>query len=283
MSRSKIARIMMASVVVMLTCTYCTMAGEKPIRIRELSGLEGQQVTVKGRTGVRVEDEETPSQKVYTVRDDYGDQVYVRTKQDYPVMGVTYLVTGTAGKDSKGNKLYIEEQSRTKAYPSVPMWLVPLIVLVVAGGAGSVIAYVRRRGTTATLAPAWGLAAVQAGPDQGKNFALRGDRVVVGRGQDPTSAVSFELDTNISRNHGVISRQGQTVYYEDSGSRNGSWIGTQQMTANQRVPITPGSLVRLGTSTVIRIDQTGPQAGQQTVVGGDGNRGEDSTHRAQQG
>lgn len=255
---------------------------EETFRVRDARDHLGETVVVKGRTGIRVEKYESAERRVYTLRDDYGDQILVRTGQDYPKMGVTLLVEGTLSEDAESRTLFLDEVSQESAYPaaSKPLsnWLLGAI-----GGALAVVVVIIiiivRHGSSAPaqLEEAWGYAAVTSGPDQGKNFALRGHRILVGRGQDPTTAISFELDTNISRNHGVISRVDQTMYYEDTNSRNGSWIGEQQVAGGSRVPLPPGTLLRLGPTTILRIE-TGAQRGGQTMnVGG---RGEDMTRRA---
>jgi len=252
-----------------------------PLRVNTLPEHLGQTVTVKGRTGIRVETRGTPTTHVYTLRDDYGDQVYVLTKQDYPVMGVTLLVTGETSRDAATNDIYLIEQSRKPAYASVPLWMIAGLTVVVVATALVVLLLVRRQTARASLAPAWGYAAVTSGPDQGKHFALRGNRILIGRGQDPSTAISFELDTSISRTHGVITRQGNQIYYEDSNSRNGSWLGANQVSAGQRVAIPPGALLRLGAVSVVRLEVAGAESGGQTMtVSAPGSRGEDMTQRA---
>ena len=255
---------------------------DEPLRISAARQQIGQTVTVKGRTGVRLEARETEKSKVYTLRDDYGDAINVSTTGDYPVMGVTLLVTGTIEADGKG--VLLLENNRQNAYSAIPWWLFPAIGLLVLAGIGAVFLIVRRRAAAGGgLEVAWGHASVVSGPDRGKSFALRGDRIVVGRGLDPLTAVSFEMDTNVSRSHGLIIRQEQQIFYEDTNSSNGSWTGETRLSANQRVPVTPGMLLRLGPTTVLRIEQAGGRTdvGMQTVViGSVPGRSEDETRRA---
>jgi len=264
-------------IAILSTAVY---ANDTPIRVRDARQMVEQTVTVSGRTGVRVESMSSGTSHVYTLRDDYGDAINIRSGKNYPVMGVTLVVKGKVKKE--GNDVIIDEISRRDAFSSVPKWMFLALAGLVLAGIAFVWYIIRRRMTTTSLPPAWGYAAVTNGPDQGKNFALRGDRIIVGRGQDPSTSVSFELDTNVSRTHGAIIHQGQQVYYEDTNSRNGSWVGTQQVAAGQRVPITPGTLIRLGTTTILRIEPIGGgQVGTQTVMVGAAGQSEDSTRRAQ--
>lgn len=104
MKIGKIVLFVVPILVMLLIYLPDATAKTEETRIRELGGLEGQEVTVKGRAGVRVESLETRDFKVFTLRDDYGDQAHIRTKQDYPIMGVTYIVTATMYNPRRGSQ-----------------------------------------------------------------------------------------------------------------------------------------------------------------------------------
>jgi hypothetical protein len=261
----------------------CDKDTVKTVRIRNLDSHKGGKVTVKGRTGIIVEAEETAGVHVFTLRDDYGDLIHVRTTHEYPIMGATYFITGTPRSDSASGVLYLEETSRKRAYPSVtnvtkvtkvmsggkvPRWLLPVVTGVVAIGVIAVALMIRRRTVSARLPDAWGYAEIVSGPDQGKSFALRGAETIVGRAQDPNTAIAVVLDQHVSRMHGRIVRQGGEVYYEDANSRGGSWVNEEKVEPGQQVPLPAGALVRLGPSTVVRVGQ--PDSAAVTRVEGDG-------------
>lgn len=232
----------------------------REVRISELRNLTGQEATVRGRTGIIVEAEEKQGWKVFTLRDDYGDQVYVRSKADHPIMGATWDITGRPEVDAATGTLYLTEVSRQRSYPPVgkmPGWLLPGVGGIVLLGVGVVGVMIRRRSLKGELAPAWGYAEIVSGPDQGKNFALRGDEIVVGREQDPAKAVSIVLDQHVSRRHGKILKTGDDLFYEDCMSKCGSWVNEMQAEPGQQVLLATGSLLRLGPQTIIRIGLAG--------------------------
>lgn len=71
-----------------------------------------QTVTVQGRTGYIVREESTATTTVYTLRDDYGDEIRIRTSQPQNLhMGITYRVKGTVVRE--GRRFYIIELERT--------------------------------------------------------------------------------------------------------------------------------------------------------------------------
>jgi len=162
----------------------------------------------------------------------------------------------------------------------VPPWVIAalagtLALILIVG-----VVVLRRKFRRITPGSTWGIAVIAAGADQGQQFSLRGERILIGRGQDPSTCITLERDTNISRNHGVLIRQGQTVYFEDTNSRNGSWVGEQRVTAGQRLPVVNGTLIRLGRTSVLRIQLGNADASMQTQAADQvGDRGEDPTHR----
>jgi len=77
--------------------------------------LEGkhtnQTVTVQGRTGYIVREESTSTTTVYTLRDDYGDEIRIRSSRPQNLhMGITYRVKGTVVKE--GKRFYLIELER---------------------------------------------------------------------------------------------------------------------------------------------------------------------------
>ncbi len=79
-----------------------------------LSGKHtNQTVTVQGRTGYIVREESTATTVVYTLRDDYGDEIRIRSSQQENLhMGITYRVKGTVVKE--GKRFYLVELERTQ-------------------------------------------------------------------------------------------------------------------------------------------------------------------------
>lgn len=279
-------RTVQAIALLLLATLTLAQTEQDALRIRDLRSRAGQSVVVKGRSGQIVEASERPGVRVYTLRDDYGDVVNVHTRDTYPVFGTTVVVTGTPVIESGTGGLYLDEQSREMAYPpgaslrKVLLIVVPLVLV------GIIVAWVlvsRRSGEG--LPAAWGYAEAVSGPHQGKSFALRGPEVVVGRGQDALLAVDLPLDDSVSRQHGRIVRDGEAVYFEDTGSSFGSWVNEQQVQSGQRVQLAPGALIRLGPSTIIRVGQAGAATAGATRFAGDenegaGNVGESPTRRA---
>ncbi len=238
-------------------CIASDCRSEKTLRIRDLR--DGQIATVKGRSGQILESEERPGVRAYTLRDDYGDMAVVLTKRHYPIMGVTLLVTGQVRIDTDSGNVYIFETKRVQVFDPNRwrIWwaIITVAILLIVG-----LVYFRLRGRTAELPPAWGVAQVMSGPDQGARFFLRGDNIIVGRGQDPALGIALN-DDQVSRTHGRVFREGNQVFYEDTNSTNGSFVNEQRANPNQPIRINPGVLIRLGPSTVIRLGEPMPETG----------------------
>src|ERR1051325_7526397 len=93
-------RIAFLFLVVFVSCCDCWGQSGNPARIRDVVQRLGQEVTIKGGTGQIMESLEQPGLKVFSLRDDYGDLALIRSRdQDYPIMGVTCLVTGTVHRE----------------------------------------------------------------------------------------------------------------------------------------------------------------------------------------
>ena len=65
--------------------------------------------------------------------------------------------------------------------------------------------------------------------------------------------IMLDYDSQVSRLHArlVYEPTGQTFYLEDAGSRNGTFLGGDKLTA--RTPVEPGALFRIG-RTWLRLD-----------------------------
>jgi pSer/pThr/pTyr-binding forkhead associated (FHA) protein len=77
-------------------------------------------------------------------------------------------------------------------------------------------------------------------------IALRlapGQSVVLGRGRGP-SDIGIGWDPRVSRRHARIQEKGGELWFEDLGSRNGSWMGEERIV--EATSIAPGSVVVIG-------------------------------------
>ena len=82
----------------------------KPIRVKDLGNYVNQYVVVEGISGQK-RDDPARNTKVFLLVDDWNDSIWVRTKQDYPVIGIHYRVQGIVSRD--GAALTLIEDSRT--------------------------------------------------------------------------------------------------------------------------------------------------------------------------
>jgi hypothetical protein len=251
----------------------------EPMRLRDAKERIGEEISVKGRTGVIVESSAAAGRRVYTLRDDYGEQAHVVCAGEYPIMGATYLIAGVPTLDPATHALYIQERSRTRLY-GVPRWLLPSVAGLVLAGIGAVAVMLWRRALAARLPEAWGYVIVESGPDKGKQFDLRSDEVKVGRQQDSARGIALPLDVSVSKDHGVILRRGQRVMYRDSHSRNGSFLGQKAITPGEDVELPQGALVRLGPTTVLRVVRAGGAAIDETKSAEEAQFGEAMTEPA---
>lgn len=99
--------------------------------------------------------------------------------------------------------------------------------------------------------------------------SLRYDETPIGRESDPLTSVVLESDLSVSRQHGRIVREASGVFYEDTDSRNGSWVNEIQVQAWQRVALPQGTLLRLG-PTVLRLVPARAAAGETVLTGPSG-------------
>ncbi|HEX2948703.1 MAG TPA: FHA domain-containing protein [Armatimonadota bacterium] len=80
-----------------------------PIRVSELGSYINQYVVVEGISGQK-RDDPARNTKVYLLVDDWNDSIWVRTKRDFPVIGIHYRVQGIVIRD--GTSLALIEDSR---------------------------------------------------------------------------------------------------------------------------------------------------------------------------
>jgi diguanylate cyclase (GGDEF)-like protein len=87
---------------------------------------------------------------------------------------------------------------------------------------------------------------VIAGPSFGEMYRLRGDRVVLGRGDKADIRV---VDDGISREHAAVQREGGKVVIVDLGSTNGIyWNGARV----PRQELADGDKISIGASTILK-------------------------------
>ncbi len=96
-----------------------------------------------------------------------------------------------------------------------------------------------RRGRRACLV-------VLAGPASGELFPLDGEQVL-GRSEAATVRI---LDGQISRRHARIAERGGSLWIEDMGSTNGTFVNDEPVFAPR--PLRDGDRVRLGTTTILK-------------------------------
>jgi len=87
---------------------------------------------------------------------------------------------------------------------------------------------------------------VKTGDEINKSFDLIKDKNIVGR--DPESDIVID-DIEISRNHLVISREGETFQIEDQNSTNGTFLNGKKL--KKQIVIKNGDLISLGENHVL--------------------------------
>jgi pSer/pThr/pTyr-binding forkhead associated (FHA) protein len=86
---------------------------------------------------------------------------------------------------------------------------------------------------------------VTEGPNQGQVVPLELQPILMGRGSD----AALRLDDDyVSTRHARIATNGEQWFVEDLGSTNGTYLGSQRVTAP--TPIAVGTPVRLGKTVV---------------------------------
>ena len=85
---------------------------------------------------------------------------------------------------------------------------------------------------------------VLSGPMDGSEFFLQKEITTIGR--EEKNDILMPFDTSISRHHSKISFENECYWLEDVGSRNGTYIGEDQI--NRKVKIDLETIFRLGKS-----------------------------------
>ncbi len=94
------------------------------------------------------------------------------------------------------------------------------------------------------------LIAVVKGPDAGNRVLLTKDFLLIGRDQSQCDLVLSDLD--VSRVHAKVTLGSEgAVYFEDAGSTNGTYLGSEKII--KPVLVKPGEEIRLGTATILAI------------------------------
>jgi len=83
---------------------------------------------------------------------------------------------------------------------------------------------------------------------QGRKFSLEGDKRFI-MGRDKTAEIQVD-DGNVSRQHAQITRQGDQVFIEDMGSRNGTFVNDENI-GTDRKELQKEDMIKLG-STVLK-------------------------------
>jgi len=92
----------------------------------------------------------------------------------------------------------------------------------------------------------------------GQVTVLRGDEIIIGRGQSSTVCIA---DSGVSRKHARIYSSNGRYVLEDLGSANGTYVGGQPI---DRRPLVDGDVIQLGPSVLFRYSVT--DADQQAML-----------------
>ncbi|RYG42548.1 FHA domain-containing protein, partial [bacterium] len=79
---------------------------------------------------------------------------------------------------------------------------------------------------------------------KGQAATFSGTRVSIGRNR--THALCFTGDLSLSRDHAVLTYDGETWNIRDLGSRNGTWVNGKQLLNTYPHPLRPGDSFRCG-------------------------------------
>lgn len=88
---------------------------------------------------------------------------------------------------------------------------------------------------------------VTDGPNQGASAPLGDAPILIGRGTD--AAIRLD-DDYVSTRHARVATNGEQWFVEDLGSTNGTYVGSQRVTAP--TPVSPGTSIRIG-KTVLEL------------------------------
>lgn len=104
---------------------------------------------------------------------------------------------------------------------------------------------------------------VQRGPNVGKTYELVKDVVTLGRDMSNDIVIN---DSESSRHHARLTKQGVTYVVEDLGSTNGTFVNSARLSSPR--PLSPGDVVGMGETIALTFEViTTPPTGS-TMVGG---------------
>lgn len=266
LGRHTIPAFMLLSLAATISVPALRAQNAPAIRVRDMKSHLQSVVTVQGRAGYIVEHYEKQGSHAFTLRDDYNDQIVVRAPNTvpYPVMGVTYRVTGWPTQENGNLLLNTLPGHIVVAYPSAPpvapSALPPLSVILLWAGVGiASLALltalgVMARGAVAKSRQEWGELIVASGPDKGRTVSLRKRKIAIGRGVSALRGIRLSGgDPTISNVHALLVFRHDALSYYDM-SRNGTRIGGERLKSDSPTRIHSGDLIHLGTrGTVIII------------------------------
>jgi pSer/pThr/pTyr-binding forkhead associated (FHA) protein len=90
---------------------------------------------------------------------------------------------------------------------------------------------------------------VVEGPDQGAWLALAEEKRAYVLGRDATCDLALS-DSNVSRAHARVERQGHVVVVRDLGGKNGTWLGDTQAAATSDAVWRRSQMMRIGRTVV---------------------------------
>jgi hypothetical protein len=95
---------------------------------------------------------------------------------------------------------------------------------------------------------------VTKGPQVGEEFILDAHKITIGR--DPHCDI-FLNDMTVSREHAIITIDGNTIRVQDDDSLNGTWVDGEVVTSAE---LQPGSLLQIGTFNMVVRQKESPAA-----------------------
>ncbi|HSZ84126.1 MAG TPA: FHA domain-containing protein, partial [Polyangia bacterium] len=87
---------------------------------------------------------------------------------------------------------------------------------------------------------------VIAGPSFGEMYKMRGDRVILGRGDKTDVRI---VDDGVSREHAAVQREGGKIVLVDLGSTNGTFCNGVRV---PRQELTDGDKISIGAATILK-------------------------------
>ncbi len=69
---------------------------------------------------------------------------------------------------------------------------------------------------------------------------------VIKVGRDPVNDIVIENDPLVSRKHAIIEKDGDTLYLEDKGSTNGTYVNKNPVQAGKKVKVKNGDAIMIG-------------------------------------